>query len=273
MRILVATPFMSSHYDAGLFFVKALANRGHSIYLWDYRIQKEMPQVEADCSIVFKGETVDPSKLPRPAINYFPDWFERFHPSLLDRLAKYDRVFTPVIPTPASMTWLPSGWDPMIHRNLGLPRSHDIMYIGTANSEYKVAMVKKLDIYFVYGNGWKEHGVVAKPPVYLHELVETANRAKVLIDIHQSPTIGFNRKGFEMVACGPTIFDNVPGMIEVLGEDLASEVCFGSPDMGKIKLRFLLADEKRRNELWEREKKAIQPYTYERCLDRMLDFV
>lgn len=275
MKILVATPFMSQHFDSGLFWVKAMTNRGHSVYLWDYRLQPTMPHVVPDLTVVFKGENINPNNLPHPRFCYFPDWFSRF-PGIESLLKEYDRVFTPVCPTPDWAVWLPSGWDPDIHKDLALQRIKEAIYIGTANSRYKIEMVKGIKPYYVFGNGWADIdfglGVAVRPPVYLHDFVLTANQAGLLIDIHQERTIGLNRKCFEMAACGPTIYDAVPGIEDVFG-DLASEITFSSVEAAKIKVRLLLDDDKKRAEVWAKEREAIRNYTYEKCLDKMLSFL
>jgi len=282
VRILVATPFMSGHYDAGLFWVKAMTNHGHSVYLWDYRLQPVMPKVVADLTIVFKGESINPERLSHPRFCYFPDWFSRF-PGIESQLIQYDKVFTPVCPTPSWAEWLPSGWDPDVHRDLQLHRIKDAFYIGTANSPYKKDMVKGIYPYYIFGNGWDDEEIWGKtcgdrvthiinPPVYLHDFVQVANQAGILIDIHQEKTIGLNRKCFEMAACGPTIYDAVPGIEDIFG-DLAPEITFGSAEAAKIKIRLLLEDDQKRAEIWAREREAIRNFTYEKCLDKMLRFL
>jgi len=93
MQILLATPYMSQHYDVGLFWARALSKLGHSLYLWDYRLQPYVPKVDADFSLVIKGESVNPDTLPRPSVNYWPDAFERT-PGIEKILSHYDLVFT-----------------------------------------------------------------------------------------------------------------------------------------------------------------------------------
>ena len=252
-----------------------MTNRGHSVYLWDYRLQRRVPEVDPDLTIVFKGESISPWELPRPRFNYFPDWFSRF-PGIEGLLEQYDRVFTPVCPTPSWAIWLPSGWDPDVHKDLELPRIKEVFYIGTANSPYKINMVKGIDPLYILGNGWDKvySGQEKKThiPAYLHEFVHVANRAGLLIDIHQESTIGLNRKCFEMAACGPTIYDNVPGLEDIFG-DLTPEIAFSSVETARIKVRLLLEDDKKRAEIWAQEREAIKHYTYEKCLDKMLSFL
>lgn len=267
MKILVATPFMSQHFDAGLFWAKALCSLWHSVILWDYRVQPEkitsLSNSAYDLALVFKGEGLDPRLLHTPKVCYWPDALERT-PGIEEVLQHYTKVFTPVRPTPNWMEWMPSGWDPAIHRDLGLPRVHLTMYIGTNNSDYKREMIMGIGPEVVYGNEWRaERILVSGMPVYLHELTHQLNTSQILIDVHQSPTVGLNRKLFEMVACGFTLVDEVPGAREVLGD---LPVYFQGVEEAKAAVAYYLAHPEERERIWALERKAIKPYTYENCV-------
>ena len=268
MKLLIATPLFSFWGDAGHFWLRAFNRLGHYAIVWDYRLEPEPPKVEVDASIVFKGETIDPVILPRPSICYWPDAFER-DPGIEEKLKKYDKVFTPVKPTPDGMIWLPTGWEPLIHRDLKLLRSIDTLYIGTANSEYKVNMIKAIAPQVVAGNEWGKYGVRALPPQYLHDFVHLVNQSKILIDIHQAPHIGINRKLFESITCGFTLVDKVPGVDEIF-PGFYHDISFKSPDTARSKILYYLTHEKERDEVWELEKQAIQPYSYENCARQIL---
>lgn len=268
MKILLATPFMAQHADAGLFWAKALCELGHSLILWEYRLNPEPPKADYDFALILKGESIDPGKLKSPKVVYWPDALERT-PGIEDLLKHYDKVFTPVRPTPDWMEWLPTGWDPAIHRDLSLERSIPSIYIGTANSGYKINMITEINPSWVGGNEW-EYYVQREKPVapatYLHELVGILNRGKILIDVHQSPSVGLNRKFFEMIACGFTIVDRVPGVREILNLD---GVTFESPEHAKWLIEYYLLHPEERQKIWELEKKRIQPYTYRAAAERV----
>jgi len=277
MKILVATPFMSQHFDAGMFWVKALCNMNHSVVLWDYRLHPErlssISNSNYELAIVFKGEGLDPRLLHTPRICYWPDDLGRT-PGIEEVLRHYNKVFTPVRPTPDWMEWLPSGWDPSIHRDLKTERLVNTIYIGTANSDYKVKTITDISPTSVFGNRWVERGSSSNPPVYLRDLVGVSNQAKILIDVHQSPTVGLNRKMFEMMACGPTIVDRVPGVEEVLPG--VWNLCSFNPEKvseANLIISYFLSCPEARDDLWKRQRKAIEPYTYENCARRLLEWI
>ncbi|GAI99044.1 unnamed protein product, partial [marine sediment metagenome] len=137
-------------------------------------------------------------------------------------------------------------------------------YIGTANSNYKREMIREIGPDLVCGNGWKI------PPVYLHELVWYLNKARILIDVHQSPTAGPNRKFFEMIACGFTIVDKVPGVEEILGWGLTNQVSFKTPEEARGLIKNYLERPKERGEIWQLEQEKIQGHTYEKVVRKIL---
>ena len=282
MNILLITPLYSSaHYDSGWFWLRALNELGHSVQVWDYRLDVGPPPFLhcPDVTLVLKGETVDPRKLPHPVINYWPDALERT-PGIEGVLKHYDKVFSPVRPTPDWIEWLPIGWDSTIHRDLEVAR-HGVIYIGTNNSRYKEQMISKIAPDIIIGNGWdsvqigpldyKVPSISILPPKYLHEFVWWANKAEVLIDVHQSPYAGVNRKFFEMISCGFTIVDRVPGVMGILGEIFGLNVTYTSVEEAKELVNFFLKNPEERKKMWEMEKEKIQPYTYENSVRRLLE--
>jgi len=224
-----------------------------------------------DVTIVLKGESIDPRKLPSsPRFCYWPDALERT-PEIEEVLRYYDKVFTSVRPTPGWMEWLPTGWDPAIHKDLNINRGLETIYVGTANSQYKVGTIRRIRPDLVYGNGWNlgpEFG-----PKYLHDLTYTLNNAEILIDVHQSPNVGLNRKLFEMIACGFTLVDRVPGVEEILGWGLTHQVGFANPDEAKELIRYYLERPKERGEIWRLEREKIQEYTYEKAVEKVFNYL
>ena len=259
MNILLVTPLYAGGFDAGHFWLKALNELGHLVAVWDYRTQPIPPPVKVDFTLVMKGESIEPRTLRRPRICYWPDALERT-PGIEQVLQHYDRVYTPVRPTPAGMTWLPTGWDPSIHRVMQAPRDIPSLYIGTNNSPRKRGFLAVVKPTFLAGNGWPDTWQ-ALGPQYLHDFVALASRAKVAINIHQGP-VGLNRKLFELIPSAFTITDRVPGVEEVLGEDLGYQVSFDTPEEGKSLLEWALLHPEKMEELWAKEKAKIAPYTY-----------
>lgn len=279
MKLLVVTPYTAPHFDAGLFWAKEMALLGHEVILWDYRAYPQLvcPDDELasfDGSVVFKGESIaEIDRLPQPKVCYWPDDLGRT-PGIENVLAKYDEVFTPVRPTPDGMVWLPTGWDPDLHRNYGKKRWINSIYVGTKNSQYKCDMVHQIRPEGIAGNGWGKDF----PPVYTDDLVGYLNDGKVLINIHQNPSVGVNRKFFELVACGLTITDRAPGIDEILGKELANQLCFTTPEEAKDLIDQALAlDDEERSKLWKLECAQILNFTYAnaarevlKCLELLL---
>ena len=284
LRILLATPLYSAHHwDSGHFWLKAFNSLGNYVRIWDYRLELDTPVGQWDFTLIMKGESVDPETLPHPRFCYWPDALDRT-PSIETLLAKYDKVFTPVRPTPADMEWLPSGFDPDIHHYNGAKKDIPSLYIGTNNGQRKIDFLKKIRPSIIAGNNW---GGVAEQindgytqpirlllPQYLHDFVALASRAQVLINIHQGPQVpvGVNRKLFECCACGLTISDRVPGVVEILGPDLAQLVTFDTPQEGRELLEYWSdRTQEERDEIWGKEKKAIEPFTYVEGVKRILN--
>ncbi len=273
MNILLVTPIYSAHYDAGWFWLRAFQKLGHTVTIWDYRLDSKPPPIihYPDLVLVLKGESIDPRRLPSPRFCYWPDAFER-DPGVEERLRGYDKVFTSNRPTPEWMIWLPTGWDPVIHRNLELKREVSSVYVGTANSEYKIKMISEIRPNHIRGNGWGRD--ISGPAIYLHELVSYLNQMRVLIDVHQSPRAGLNRKLFEMIACGFTLVDRVPGVEEILGLRLADQVSFRTPERARELIQyFLYHPSSGREDLWRREREQIAKHTYESAVEAVLDLV
>jgi len=290
VNILLVTPLYSQHWDSGWFWLRALNQLGHAVSVWDYRLDRKPPQFFRlpDVTLVLKGEGIDPKIFPSPKLCYWPDALERT-PGVEEVLMHYDKVFTPVRPTPDWMEWLPTGWDPAIHRDLGTERATHSVYIGTFNSKQKLDKITSIGPQVIAGNGWEQvldrrhwrtvpervgHGSrLLLGPHYLHDFVRLANQAKVLIDVHQNPKVGLNRKLFEMIACGFTIVDDVPGVREVLGDDVYSRVCFRSPLEARNLIEFYLEHIEEREKLWQLQKQSIQKYTYLETAKKVLSYL
>lgn len=269
MRLLVATPYNAPHYDAGLFWVKAFVALGHEVVAWDYR-QHPNPAIsqfyDIDVSIVMKGESVPPELIPSPRVCYWPDALDRT-PGIEKKLEQYDHVFTPVRPTPKGMTWLPTGWDPEMHRNLCRKRWINTIYVGTRNSPYKSTMVGSLKPEGLAGNGWGKDF----PAIYAEDFVDYLNDGKILINLHQNPEVGVNRKLFEMIACGLTISDDAPGVRQILGKKLAEQLVFKSPrDAHKLIRQLLALSSFERDDLWQLEYRRIADYSYHNAAQEVI---
>ena len=285
MKILLASPIYCSPwwgpwYDCGTFVMKALHQLGHSVAVWDYRMDKNPPKGshDYDLAIVWKGEKYvhqAVGMLKCPKFCYWPDKFGRA-PLDEEDLKLYDKVFTCTRPTPEGMIWLPTGWDQDFHANLHYPperRSSDVLFIGT-KSERKLRFLSEIKPDKIYGNGWESSWNIAglvppRPAIYLQEFVHVLNQHHIVVNVHRDDD-GFNSRVFEFVACGFTLTDRVPGTEEVFGKELAAKISFETPKQGKAMVEWYKTRPELREALWQEEFKAIQPYTYKAAVERMI---
>jgi hypothetical protein len=206
-------------------------------------------------------------------VSYWPDWFDR-EPGLLDRLLKaYDLVATPVRPTPAGCMWLPTGWDPQFHQRRPGASPIPSLAWGTY-TERKDLYLETIHPTCIMGNEWSRGwpDVAILQPRYGPALVAILSAAQVQINIHRD-NVGLNRRLFECCACGFTLTDIVPGVEEVLGQELTRLVGFHTPEEGLATMQHYLAHPEERGALWQREREAIQPYTYQAAAQRLLAHV
>ena len=276
MKILIGTPYLSSHFDSGLFWAKSFSELGHFVDLWDYRMNPYNKVSGFDLVIIFKGESIDPEILPRPRICYYPDDPNRI-PGIENKLKLYDLVLTPVRPTPEGYEWLPTGWDESVHRDMGYKGDrYEAVYIGTNNSDRKSHWITKLAPDVVFGNGWgtiePKHAIIIQPPVYHHDLTQALNKAYIAIDIHHGE-VGVNRKLFEMIPCTFTLVDRVPGVEEIFGEVVTPLMSFRTVKDARDMIKYYLKNESERKEVWKAQKEKIQPYTYKEAAKKVLSFL
>ena len=161
--------------------------------------------------------------------------------------------------------WLPTGWDPEIHCPRGVDKTIDTVFIGTATPRKKLfldAIEPR-----IFGNGWAK-GI---PAIYLDDYCKMLSAAKISINIHRDE-IGVNRRLFESIGCTFTLTDNVPGVEEVLGKDLARQVAFDTPEQGRTMVMHYLSHQAEREKLWQAERLAIMPYTYDEAVKKVLSY-
>ena len=262
MRILLASPFYSQHWDAGHFWARALSRLGHELVLWDYRIDRDPPNVECDFALVLKGSVnafQQARRLAPVRVCYWPDALGREPVTEQFMFSTCDRVYTMVRPTPEGMTWLPGAYDERIHRPSTLAFQRSSIFCGTytARKQRFLDVIQPADL---FGNDWPDP--IVRRPRYLHEYVEMLSRSQVAVNIHRADGIGLTRRFFEFMACTFTISDRIPGVEEILGKELADLVSFTTPEEGRDKLAHFLKHPALCRELHEQETAKIRGYTY-----------
>lgn len=260
MKILLASPFYSQHWDAGHYWARAFSRLGHELVLWDYRTDPRPPKVNCDLAVVMKGAENTAYLVGMVAskrICYWPDAFGR-DPSTEQDLDAYNIVFTPIRPTPEGMVWLPGAWDEKVHLygQLMKQTTAQTIFVGT-RTDRKMEFLKAMQPTHMVGNGWP--GIT--PAIYLNDYAAMLSPHRIAINIHRD-AIGVNRRFFEMMACTFTITDRVPGVIEILGNKLAAKVTFETPEEGRRMIDHYMPLERECLQLWGDERRAIANYTY-----------
>lgn len=275
MKILLASPVITSEFDSGIYILRALSELGHHVLVWDYRLNPHYPPTREDYDVMIanKGELVPVHLFKPPRVCWYPDVLGRF-PEHLGVIRQYDRVFAINKPPEGCdwATWLPGCYDPLAHRDLRLPKEWDTIYIGTANSKRKVEWIRAIDPQVIFGNRWELFGIRAHPPRYSVRFAEAVNRARIAVNVHESEH-GVNRKLYELVPCAFTLTDRVRGIEEILGDRLADLVCFDSPREARRLIRHYLKNPEERERVWAMERKALEPYTYENQVRKILEAV
>jgi len=274
VKVLLATPFITSEHDIGHFVLSALGKLNASTIPWDYRLTGQKPECRADVSLVFKGESIEPDELDGVKVNYYPDVVTRY-PELVSKLAKYDKVYGINKPPDGYewVEWLPGCYDEDLHKDRGLDRKFDLCYVGTANSTVKVDFIRALHekVRFpIFGSNWHGFGLMTRP-LNLVEYAQMLNGCKIALNVHQDMKHGTNTKIAEIPACGALMLtDRAEGVEDLFGR-LADKISFTTPEEALELIGFYLEDPDERRKALEQERKIIAPFTYRNRVAKILE--
>lgn len=268
MKVLVATPIFQP-YDTGRFVLKALTELGHSCAIWDYRLTPKIPTQEYDVALVLKGESIDPTMLRHPRVNWYPDNLVR-NEEMIKKVEMYDAFYT--INKESHGVWLPGAYDEDVHKKMSIDRelNFDLVFIGTNNHPWKLDFLRHLRRSFnfpVFGNNWPQS--FAYPPLYFQDYAIMLNNAKIALNLHWDHQHGTNRKTFEIPPCTLMLTDRVEGIGDIFGR-LADKMSFETPEEAKELIQFYLENEEERLKVWEWQKAVIEPYTYKNQVAKIL---
>lgn len=269
MKVLLVTPFLTYAWNTGNLILKALGELKHYCIVWDPRASYIPDIHDYDVAIVQKGETVNPEDLKSPKINWFPDRLSR-NPELHETLKKYDRIFTWNLPEHEWAEWLPLGFDPDVHRDFGLERRFDYIYIGTANSKRKVEWIKQIKPQIIAGSNWEEYGLNVYQPMHIPQFIRFMNLSKIVLNVHESAW-GINDKTFFIPNCSFMLIDDIPGVRELFGDKVADKISFSSPKEANDLIKFYLDNSEERQAAWMKEKEVITPYTCRKQVTKLLE--
>lgn len=281
-RVLLCTPYLSQHYDAGWFWLSALSQLGCCVTMWDYRAEDPPPvgwtgeeTRRFDLVFVLKGQPGLVSKLPvwmtGDFVCYWPDEWGR-DPEAERATGLYDRVYSNVRPAPDHAIFLPGAYHPAIHRDYGVRDSRRTVFTGT-HTEYKEAVARAIRPSLIVGNGWDGLGLEAMvyPAVYLRDFAIDISAAAISVVAHRVPNVGLNRRLFESSACTFTLVDSVPGTELVFPDPKDRKLwCYSSPEEAREMVEHYLAYPGERQAAWARQRELLGKYTYLNLARRVL---
>ena len=277
MRILLATPYIVGEGDTGKLWAKALLELGHSLILWDFRLNREPPSYDYDLCIVIKGDTISEDvlrKLKSPKIYYFNDDPNvNQQVQILRRVSKYfDKVYTLNKIEGYSWLeseWLPLGYDPDIHRDWNFTRSCKVLYMGTNNCKKKEKYCRYIKP-VIFGNGWQGVLINSYAPQYFLYYSKTLSQAQVALNILATET-GPNRKFFEIPNSAFMLTTWFNSITEFYDDELIEKTTFTNEKQGKELCDYYVENEDERLRLWKKQKEAIKPYTYKNQIKKILE--
>lgn len=269
-RILLASPYITAIYDLGKLIAKALCSLGHSVVLWDFRLNKEPPRADYDIAIVFKGDKNTPKLLKSPTVLLFPD--DPTYPNntfFYDIAKEYDYVFCSN--KVEGFNFLPLGADEDVHRKLSIREKIDVVFIGTCR-DARIELVKELmtsfDNFAVFGNGWQEVGINAYPPQYFLGLSAICSASKIVVNEHYN--LFPDTKDIEVPFIGSAL---LLADKEGLRELYPNLPIYGDIEQAIRLARHYLDNPVRRGNLVKEMQKQAYEFTYKHQVARILKTV
>jgi spore maturation protein CgeB len=215
-----------------------------------------------DIKCRFVGEV---QKMKGIKVLYFPDNLDRFG-DLFDKYEQhYDLIFFAHKNDKIDNTryfHLPLAYDPNIHYPLERRKTIDVAFVGTKHKDR--AHIAKIPGIKIYGNEWGD-GIY---PVYSAKKRNVYAQTKIMVNHHVDGDTSPNMRTFECLAMKTFMLtDLVPeelkgGMVQYNGQ---------SDLEGKI--ASYLKHEKDREIIAEDGWKLVQPYTYEKRMEEMMEAI
>jgi len=177
--------------------------------------------------------------------------------------------------------YLPNSCDLSFHKDLKLPKSTDVLFIGCGvhpqfkDKNYRIKLMKVIQRVFpntkVFGRHWP--GIKSNPPITGDKFLKEINKAKIGLDLEQlnSPLA---HRNFEFPACGVPIitrkrydvFDAFTDKQDVLLYDNIKDLV--------STIKKLLANDKYYSEYKKRMyKSVIENHTIKNRMDKLLNWL
>lgn len=281
-------------------FWKALEQEGAEVLL-----AKTTEMIDGDVMFVTLGGGQEPkvakalSVFDGPVIIFIPAAHRWFYTSFLKRW-KHKIIFAYGTDS-SELTFekykslglpyyhIPFASDENIFKPLGLPKTHDILFVGNASSgvgRYRytnllieTAKRKNWDVLLI-GTGWEKHGFESKILAHGELLNEAYNSAKICLNIHNDAQylgekiqMDANNRTFDLAMAGCFQLGNASGLVskyfsssEVITED--------DPQRWIEKIEYYLQHENERKEAAEKARKtALAKHTWHARAEEFIEII
>ncbi len=225
---------------------------------------EEFYQKKFDLIIELDGEgqfhLANPKKVPTilwsmdthvPAKRHFQLYFQGDFKSIYSAHKDYLHHFKK-----ASCEWLPFACVPQLHRNLQLPKSYDIVFVGNTNPNIypeRAQLLQSLDKKFrvgLFSGKFKE------------EMVQVLNQGKIVFN--KSFNGDLNMRVFEALGCGAFLLtDRIQNGLLDLFEDRKHLVVYDNQKDLEEKAAYYLQHDSEREEIAKNgQKEVLEKHTY-----------
>ena len=288
MKILLVASLFSEGNTA-LLVAKALNNLGHSVYFYNYVIEKKNINEDFDICIVWTNRPFYPKILKGKPFAYQylddPTFWKLANPEFhIDQMCKdFEHVFT-------NMKWegydsnryhfLPFGVLPEVHSFINTSKEErkiyesDICFIGTVrgNRENFIRKIaSKIDlkkyVFKIWGNGWDN--IIKTKPAYFYDMSKILSTSKIIITEHFKN--GFSTADFEKPAIGGALILSDLDMIKEIYP--MCPVYHNEEELVNLINYYLEHEEERVKIVREMQVIAHTNFTYEKQLQKMIDIV
>lgn len=280
MRILLATNYFSTG-NTGNFIIKCLAELGHHILPWDFRIAPHNPpKGDYDLAIAYcVNDLTYGFRKDRPSVLVYlddPAWWKGInHKALLENVAKpYTHTYT--LNKLEGYKQIVLGCDKDVHKKVELREEDknaygsDATFIGTVRDKGRYNFVNefisKLDRKYkmtLWGENWNKES----QPIFFLGFNNVCNSSKVVLNEHfcNSPST----KVPEIMGCGGglLICDNKPG---VRGVSKKIPVYNSAKEAVELTEYYIENEEERKKLVDELQKIAYEKYTYKVQFKKLL---
>ena len=273
---LVSARWSNHPWGMGNQVYRALKDMGFDVVDTDFRKDRHLLahllKQEAHLTLVLKGEGI-PSELvrqiPGVAVLWYPDdllatqhgprhiAYNGHAFDLVFGFARYDLGEYARYGV-ARAKWLPLACDPHLHRNLDLPKVHDVCFVGNVYPN-RAALLERL------GQRFDLH--VAR--AFTEEMVRIYNQSRIVLNLGIGKG-GIQQRVFEALGCGSFLLTNELPPEDRLFEDRVHLVYYNDDNIEDLIEYYLAHEEEREDIARQGRDEVIRNHTFVHRIEQML---